>query len=91
MGKISSYIPNTICKMSESCVKVSETLLRVSKRECVLDVAGAERNHGLQSSCLLTITNNYLVIRKQCFKSLHPKITIYYVCVYTHIYTPTDM
>ena len=40
--------------MSESHVEVLKTAERQQKGLCVLDVTGAERNHSLHSSCLLT-------------------------------------
>lgn len=40
--------------MSESHVEVLKTAERQQKGLCVLDVTGAERNHSVHSSCLLT-------------------------------------
>ena len=53
-GKISGYIPDTVCKMSELCRGFENSAESQQKGMCVLGAAGAKRNDNLQSSCLLT-------------------------------------
>lgn len=86
--EVSSYIPNTVCEMSESHVEVLKTLLRVREKHVSWMLAGAVRNHSLQSSCpLRTILiwwsgSNVLKV----YIPVLPSVT----CVYTYIHN-TDM